>query len=200
MTTAIQRAHAIIRNRGGTIRTSDALRAGIHRRTLYAMRDGGQLEQQARGVYRLMDIDPPADPDLALVTERIPHGVICLISALAIHELTTQIPHAVHLAIPRTARYPTLPEVSLEVYRFASASYETGIERLDHDGLTVQVYDPDKTIADCFKYRNKIGLDLVLEALKNRRRQSEWSPQRILDYARVNRVATQLTPYLEAIL
>ncbi|TVR46665.1 MAG: transcriptional regulator [Planctomycetota bacterium] len=200
MTTALQRALGLIHRRGGTIRTSDALRAGIHRRTLYAMRDAGQLELQARGLYRLTELDPLADPDLALVAERIPHGVVCLISALAIHELTTQIPRAVHLAIPRTARYPSLPEGVLQVYRFSNASYEAGITRVDHSGIPVQVYDADKTIADCFKYRNKIGLDLVLEALKARRRQRDWNPQHVLDYARINRVAKQMTPYLEAIL
>lgn len=200
MTSATQRALELIRCRGGTIRTSDALKAGIHRRTLYAMRDAGRLELQARGLYRLAELDPPADPDLALVAERISHGVVCLISALAIHDLTTQIPRAVHLAIPRTARYPSLPEVVLEVYRFANASYEAGITQIEQSDITMQVYDADKTIADCFKYRNKIGLDLVLEALKARRRQGDWNPQRILEYARINRVAKQLTPYLEAIL
>jgi predicted transcriptional regulator of viral defense system len=200
MITANQRALELIRSRGGTIRTSDALTAGIHRRTLYAMRDTGQLELLTRGLYRLAELDPSADPDLALVAGRIQHGVVCLISALAIHDLTTQIPRAVHLAIPRRARYPSLPEVALEVYRFADASYEAGIIEVEQDDFTMRVYDADKTVADCFKYRNKIGIDLMIEALKTRRRQSDWNPQRILEYARINRVAKPLTPYLEAIL
>lgn len=200
MSTAEAKAHEIIRRRGGSIRTAEAVRAGIHCRTLYAMRDTGQLERLARGLYRLAELDPLADPDLALVSKRIPHGVVCLLSALALHGLTTQIPHAVYLAIPRTARSPNLPEVALKICRFSKASYGTGITQMHYGGISVQAYDADKTIADCFKYRNKMGLDLVVEALKARRRQNTWNPQRILDYARINRVAHQLTPYLEAIL
>lgn len=196
----MEHAREIIRNRGGTIRTGEALRAGIHRRTFYAMRDDGQLEEQARGVYSLVDVDHPADPDLTLIAKRIPHGVICLVSALAIHELTTQIPHVVHLAIPRKARYPTLPEVVMSVYRYAQASYESGMVQIKHNGMSLLVYNADKSIADCFKYRNKIGLDIFLEALKTRRRQRDWSPQDILEYARINRVGKQITPYLETIL
>ena len=94
----------IITAHGGMIRTGEALASGIHPRTLYALRDNGTLERLTHGLYRLVDLPPVADPDLALVAGRIPQGVVCLISALALHELTTQIPHRIDLAIPRTAR------------------------------------------------------------------------------------------------
>src|SRR5690606_29684645 len=110
MTRAAEKARRLIARKGGTIRTAEALAAGIHPRTLYALRDDGTLEQLTRGLYRLSALPAPGDHDLALVAGRIPHGVLCLISALAYHDLTTQIPHKIHLAIPRTSRYPVLKE------------------------------------------------------------------------------------------
>jgi len=189
----------VIADRGGTIRTSEALSAGIHPRTLYELRDNGSLVQLTRGLYRLADLPPVGDPDLALVAGRIPQGVVCLISALAIHDLTTQIPHEIHLAISRTARYPVLGEVPLAVYRFSQKSFAAGI--IDHDlgGAKVRVYDAEKSIADCFKYRNKIGLDIALEALARYKKRRGASMQPILEYARINRVGTIIRPYLETL-
>jgi len=198
MTTAIETALQIIAARGGTIRTSEALSSGIHPRTLYALRDEGLLEQLARGLYRLADLPPIGDPDLALVAGRIPQGVVCLISALAIHDLTTQIPHEIHLAISRSARYPICNEVPLSVYRFSQRSFTAGVTSCDIGGTTARVYDTEKSIADCFKYRNKIGLDITLEALAIYKKRRGASMQRILEYARINRVGSKIRPYLEA--
>lgn len=198
MPSAKDKALAIITRHGGTIRTGEALACGIHPRTLYALRDNGTLETVARGLYRLADLPPVGDPDLALVAGRIPHGVVCLISALAIHELTTQIPHRVDLAIPRTARYPVCAGAPLTIYRFALASYQAGVTQRDVDGVKIKIYAPEKTLADCFKYRNKIGLDIFLEALDVYRKRPGASMQKILEYARVNRVETKIRPYLEA--
>lgn len=197
--TAAEKALKIIAARGGTIRTGEALTSGIHPRTFYALRDIGALEMVTRGVYRLSSLPPLGDPDLALIAERIPHGVVCLISALSLHALTTQIPHEVHLAIPRTARYPACFDVPLAVYRFSSASYAAGVMEQDIGGALVRVYDPEKTIADCFKFRNKIGLDVVTEALAAYRRRRNPSLQKILEYAKVNRVDKKIRPYLEAV-
>jgi predicted transcriptional regulator of viral defense system len=199
MTKASERALGIIAAHGGTIRTGEALSCGIHPRTLYALRDTGALQKVTRGVYRLADLPPVGDPDLALVANRIPNGVVCLISALALHELSTQIPHAVHVAIPRTARYPACNDVPLIVYRFSSASYGAGVIEHDIGGALVRAYDPEKTIADCFKFRNRIGIDIVTEALATYRRRRGASIQKVLDYAKVNRVDTKIRPYLEAL-
>ena len=198
MATSTDKAIEIIADHGGTIRTGEALASGIHPRTLYALRDNGALERVTRGLYRLVDLPPVADPDLALVAGRIPQGVVCLISALALHELTTQIPHQIDLAIPRTARYPACKDVPLAIYRFAIASYEAGITEHDIGGATIKLYDPAKTLADCFKYRNKIGLDVFLEALDLYRKRPGAFMQKILEYARVNRVEVKIRPYLEA--
>lgn len=200
MSSAYEKAIQIISEKGGTVRTTEALDSGIHRRTLYELRDSGVLDTVARGVYRLADLPPLGDPDLALVSKRIPHGVVCLISALSIHELTTQIPHVVHLALPRAARYPVVNEVPLKVYRYSSMSYDAGVMDYDVGGAVIRTFAPAKTIADCFKYRNKLGIDLVVEALSLYRRRSDASLQKILEYARINRVEKQIRPYLEAIV
>lgn len=199
MPTATEKAIEIISARGGTIRTRDALTAGIHPRTLYGLRDEGVLERLSRGLYRLADLPQVGDPDLALVAGRIPKGVVCLISALALHDLTTQIPHKVHLALPRSSRYPVYYDIPMAVYRYSQASYAAGITERDIGGATVRVYDPEKTIADCFKYRNKIGLDIAIEALKDYWRTGSPSASRIHKYAEINRVGKVIIPYLETL-
>ncbi len=183
---------------GGTLRTKEALAAGIHPRTLYAMRDVGEVEQLARGVFRLTSLAPLRDPDLATVAKRVPQGVVCLISALAFHQLTTQIPHEVHLALPRSARGPALEYPPLRLYRFSSEAFAAGIEVHSLDGVAVRIYSPEKSLADCFKFRNKIGLDVALEALKTYCRRRRPQLQRVLDFSRICRVEKILRPYLEA--
>ncbi|MCC5828356.1 MAG: type IV toxin-antitoxin system AbiEi family antitoxin domain-containing protein [Phycisphaeraceae bacterium] len=193
-----EQARQVFRSQGGILRTREALAAGIHRRTLYELRDAGELDQLARGVYRLADMPPPSDPDLATVGKRVQKGVVCLISALAFHELTTQIPHVVHLALPRTARTPNLEYPPLQVYRFSGQAYSDGIEQHTIEGVEVRVYSAEKTLADCFKYRNKIGLDVALEALRAYRARRGARLQQVLEYARVCRVEKVMRPYLEA--
>ena len=193
------RAQKVFRQHGGSLRTSAALAAGIHPRTLYALRDAGSIERLARGLYRLADLPPLGEPDLVTVAQRIPRGVVCLISALAIHDLTTQIPHVVHLALPRSARHPVLEHPPLQVYRFSERAFETGVETVVMDGVPVRVYTAEKTIADCFKYRNKIGLDVAMEALRRYQARRGASLRKLLEYARVCRVERVLRPYLEAL-
>ena len=198
MMSLTEKAKDVFSTHGGTLRTTEALAAGIHPRTLYAMRDTGQIEALARGVFRLASFPPLANPDLATVAKRIPHGVICLISALAFHELTTQIPHEVHVAISRTARNPRLAFPPLRIYRFSSETFDAGIMTQIMDGIPIRVYNPEKTLADCFKYRSKIGMDVVLEALRAYRRQHPQF-QRVLEYARICRVERAMRPYLETL-
>ena len=195
---AVNEARKVFQTHGGTLRTTEALSAGIHPRTLYALRDSGTVEQLARGLYRLAGLPPQNNPDLTTVARRIPQGVVCLISALAFHELTTQIPHAVHLALPRTARHPVLEYPPLRVFRFATDAYSAGIDTPVIDGVAVRIYNPEKTLADCFKFRNKIGMDVVLEALKAYCEKRRKSLQKVLEYARICRVEKVMRPYLEA--
>lgn len=161
-------AKAVFREHGGVLRTFEAIRAGIHPRTLYAMRDAGVLEQLSRGLYRLADLSPLGNPDLVSVTRRVPGGVICL--TLAFHEITTQIPHEVYLALARGAEPPKIEYPPIRVFWFTGAAFTEGIETHMVDGVSLRVYGAEKTLADCFKYRNKIGLDTAVEALRFYRR------------------------------
>lgn len=194
------RARAAFRKHGGVLRMADALRAGIHRRTLYAMRDAGQLETLARGLYRLTDAEPPSNPDLITVAAKVPHGAIYLISALAFHDMTTQVPHEVWLGVPRNSEPPRFPYPPIRVVRLSPGPYEAGIEAHKLDGVGVKVYSREKTLADCFKHRNEIGLDTVLEAVRMYKAQGRVDGDAILRYASVCRVAQVARPYLEALL
>jgi predicted transcriptional regulator of viral defense system len=175
-----------------------ALAAGIPRRTLYAMRDEGIIVQLSRGVYRLKDMPELGTPDLVTVATRVPKGVICLISALAFHELTTQIPHAVDVALPKGSEQPRIEYPPVNVYRFSGAAFTSGIETRKLDGHGVRIYSPEKSIADAFKYRNKLGTDVALEALKTWRGRRRAPIGRLLEQARVCRVERIIRPYLEA--
>lgn len=194
---AVRRA---FRREGGILRTGDALDQGIHPRTLYAMRDAGLLERLERGLYRLTDLPPLSDPDLVTVANKIPKGVICLISALHFHDITTQIPHEVSIAVGRGTEPPRLDYPPIRLYWFSGKAYTAGVEVHRIDGTPVQVYSVEKTLADCFKYRNKIGMDTVLEALTLYRDHRKSKPKKLVEYAKVCRVEKVMRPYLEALL
>ncbi len=185
---------------GGQLRMSEAIKYGISRYTLYKMRDTGVLEQVSRGIYRLVDLPPMSHPDLVTVSLRFPKAVICLISALSFHEITTQIPHEVSVAVPRAARMPSLDYPPVHAYKFSAEAFKTGLEKHQIDGVTVQIYSAEKTLADCFKYRNKLGMDVVLEALKFYRSEKVFNLEKLLEYARVCRVEEIMKPYLEVSL
>ena len=196
----IKKAEELFRLHGGLLRTSEALRLGIHPRTLYAMRDEGILAQVSRGLYRLAVLPPLGDPDLVAVARKVPSGVICLISALSFHEMTTQIPHVVYLALPRGAQPPRLGYPPLRIFWFKGEAFTEGVETRVRDHVAIRVYSPEKTLADCFKYRNKLGLDIALEALKLYCRQRPLQVDELTHYARICRVEKVMRPYLEALL
>ena len=189
----------IFRSRGGQLRMRDALEAGISRYTLYSLRDKGVIEQVSRGIYRLVELPLLSNPDLATIALRCPRAVICLVSALHYHEITTQIPHRVSIAIPRKSRQPSLDYPPITVHRFSPESYEVGIGEHLIDDIPVKIYGPEKTLADCFKFREKIGMDVILEALKRYSQGKKIKIDLLLEYARACRVEKILFPYLEAI-
>ncbi len=182
------------------MRTGQAIKAGIHPRTLYEMLEAGLIERLSRGVYRLADLPPLGNPDLVSVAIRAPGSVICLISALAFHELTTQVPHQVHIAVERDSRIPRIDYPPVRVFRFSERAFKAGIESHRMDNVTVRIYGPEKTVADCFKYRNKIGLDTAVEALKLYRGRRPAKMDELLRFARVCRVYNIMRPYLEALV
>lgn len=198
--TAFAEAAAVFREHGGILRTKEALALGVHPRTLYAMRDAGKLERLGRGLYRLAGLPPLGNPDLVSVALRVPEAVLCLVSALAVHEITTQIPHEVYIALKRGAEPPRLEHPPVRVFWFTGEAFTEGIETHELDGVDVRVYGAAKTVADCFKYRNKLGLDLALEALKLYLRQKRGRPDELVRFARVCRVEKVMRPYIEALL
>lgn len=199
-TKEVRKAKKAFLHTGGMLRMADALRAGIHRRTLYAMRDAGQVETLARGLYRLTEAPPLEHPDIATVASKVKQGVIYLISALAFHEMTTQIPHVVWIAIPRNSEPPRLDYPPIRAVRLTAAAYQAGIETHQLDGVKVNIYSREKTLADCFKHRNDIGLDTVLEAVRLYKAQKRVDVDAILRYSAICRVAQIARPYLEALL
>ncbi len=196
----IESAKRVFRRHGGILKTGEALDHGIHRRTLYTMRDAGILERLDRGLYRLADLPPLSDPDLVTVARKIPHGVICLISALHFHNITTQIPHAVSIAVNRGTEPPRLDFPPIQIYWFSGEAFSAGVDKQSIDNTTIRVYSAEKTLADCFKYRNKIGMDTVLEALAFYRERKKFRPRKLIQFARVCRVEKIMRPYLEASL
>jgi len=164
------------------------------------MLNSGTLDRVSRGVYRLAESRPLGNPDLVTVATRVPRGVICLISALAFHELTTQIPHEVHLALPRGAEEPRLDHPPIRTYRFTGGAFTQGVETHKLDGVIVRVYSPEKTLADCFKFRNRVGLDTAMEAVRLYRERRSVKVDDLMRYAAICRVKKIIRPYLEAIL
>jgi len=197
---SVQDAITIFRRCGGTLRTAEALRLGIHPRTLYAMRDSGVLERLSRGLYRLAELPPLSNPDLVTIALKIPQAVVCLVSALAFHELTTQIPHAVDVALHNRAERPRLDYPPLRIFWFSGPAWSEGVETHLIDDVSVRIYDPEKSVADAFKFRRKVGLDVALEALRFYRQHQDFDVSKLLHYARVCRVEKVIRPYLEALL
>ena len=195
-----QEAIRIFRQHNGILRTSEALELGIHPRTLYAMRDSGMLERLERGLYRLAELPPLTYPDLVTVALKIPDGVICLISALDFHELTTEIPHAVDVALEMGSRRPRLSHPPLRIFWFSGPAWSEGVETYRIDKVPVRMTNPAKSVADMFKFRRKLGLDVALEALKRYRQHEDFDVGRLIHYARVCRVEEVIKPYLEALL
>lgn len=195
----IRKINKIFGEHGGRLRTAEAIRLGVPAAMLYAMVDEALLIRENRGLYRLAEMEPPAYPDLIQVASLIPKAVICLISALSFHDLTTQIPRWVSIALPRNAQRPRLVYPRLDVIWLPDSSYRAGIEEHLLDGVVVSIYNPEKTIADCFRYEKRVGKDVVLEAIRNYFRQGNVNIPRLMEFGRINRVVHKIQPYLEVL-
>ncbi len=182
------------------MRSSEARRLGIHPQTLSRMVETGRLMREERGLYRLAEIELTGNADLIQVAKLVPRGIVCLISALSFHGLTTQIPQKVYLAIPQAMKKPKLTYPPIDVVWLSSQVYSAGIESHELDAVSVRIYNREKTVADCFKFRNKIGLDVAIEALKEYLRFADRSIDDLMHYAAVDRVQKVMQPYLAALL
>lgn len=193
------RAIEAFREHAGLMQTKDALDLGIHPRTLYRLRDEGVVIQVSRGIYRLASLPPLSQPDIAAVALRVPRAVICLTSALAYHDVTSEIPHEVQIALPRRTKTPRLDFPPIRVFWFSGPALSEGIDVVEIDGVDVRIYDLPKTVVDCFRFRNKIGLDVAVAALNDAIKRKGVRPAELLRYARLCRIESVLLPYLEAI-
>jgi predicted transcriptional regulator of viral defense system len=181
-----------------TLQAKDLTEAGIPLIYLDRLYKHGLLDKIARGLYRLPDAELTEKHSYAAVCKRVPHAVVCLLSALRFHEIGTQLPHQVWIAIDEKARRPKLDYPKIRVLRFSGRARTEGVEEHVVEGVRVRVYNVPKTVVDCFKYRNKIGLDVALEALKEVWREKRCSADDLWRYAKVCRVWNVMRPYLEA--
>jgi predicted transcriptional regulator of viral defense system len=182
----------------GIIRAEDVEAVGISRNYLYRMHKEGLLEKNAVGLYTLPEAPVTENSSLAEVAKRLPHAVVCLISALSYHEITTQIPHEIWLTIPRGSWRPDVEYPPLNLTYVSGPAYSFGIQEHVINGVAVKIYSPAKTVADCFKFRNKVGLDVAIEALREAWRSRKVTMDELVEAAGVDRVSKIMRPYLEA--
>ncbi|MDP9964394.1 putative transcriptional regulator of viral defense system [Variovorax paradoxus] len=195
----LEQAALALAKRQPLLRARDLARQGLPTAVLSRLVAAGKLERVARGVYGLPGRALSEHRSLAEVALRVPRGVVCLLSALRVHGIGTQAPFEVWMAIPHHSPTPRLDQPALRVVRMSGAALTEGVEPVEIDGVQVPVFNAAKTVADCFKYRNKIGLDVGLEALRDGWSQRKLTMDALWQYATVDRVANVMRPYLESI-
>lgn len=182
------------------IRAADVRQHGWSPQLLVRLYQVGKLRRVARGLYSLPDAEITEHQTLIEVCQRVPKAVICLLSALQFHEVGTQLPRQVWIALPEASQSPTFDYPALRVVRLRGAAYTDGIQTMTEHGSPIRVYGVAKTVADCFKFRNKIGLDVALEALKAAWRTRKLTIDELTHFAKINRVERVMRPYLEAVV
>lgn len=193
-----QRILALARKKG-MLRAGDLQTLGAPRVVLTRLATSGQLERVGRGLYRLPNADISENEGLVSIAVKVPQAVFCLLTALQFHEMTTQLPRRVWIAMPRGSHTPRIDHPPIKMVQFTGEGYSEGIEVFERDGVQLRVYGVAKTVADCFKHRNKIGLDVAIEALKDTVAQRKSSADDLWRYAKICRVANVMRPYLEAV-
>ncbi len=184
----------------GVIRPRDLVEYNIPREYLSRLQDQGIITRSGRGLYEMNDIEISENHTLAQVQKRVPHGVICLLSALQFHEMTTQMPHAIWMAIETGARKPKIDDQQMQFIRLSGKSFSEGINAYNVENVEVSVYSVAKTITDMFKFRNKIGLDAAIEALRECLGRKKCPVEELWYFADVNRVSNIIKPYIEALV
>ena len=185
--------------RHGVVRTSDLETLGVPRVVLQRAVDRGQVIRRARGVYVKPDHAATRHTDVAVIAARTPKAVVCLVSALEYHGLTTQVPRAVWIMIHKSAHRPIFDTPAVRIVRASGPALTTGVEKHKIEGVAVQMTTPAKTVADCFRYRNTVGTDVAIEALRDCLRKRKATPSDIFEMAKVDRVARVMRPYLEVL-
>jgi predicted transcriptional regulator of viral defense system len=186
--------------RRGFLRPRDLAPLGLSRETLRRLEATGQVIRRGRGLYVAAGDHFDEQETLAAASTRIPHGVVCLLSALRFHDLTTQNPPEVWLAIDRKARLPKADDLPLRIVRFSGEAWTAGIEEHRVNRRVIRVYNAAKTVADCFKYRRKIGIDIAVEALRDCWQNRKATADELWRYAKICRVTNVMRPYLETVV
>lgn len=194
-----ERYKEIFRANNGILRASRAIKLGIPKQIIYDMVRSGEITKESLGLYRLAETENLGNPDLVQASLLIPKGVLFLISALYFHELTTQIPHYVYIALPRAIKKARINYPPIKFFYRSDQQYLAGIQEYTIDGVTIRIYDKEKTIADCFMYRKQIGGEIALEALKDYMRQPSPNIHLLIEYARIDRVEKLIRPYIETL-
>jgi predicted transcriptional regulator of viral defense system len=192
------RIQRVLEEHGAIVRASQLLEAGIHPRVLYEGRDSG-LERVGHGLYRVSGAPMPAHLDLLIIALRAPNGVVCLISALAFHALTDEIPHAVSVAVPRGAASPRIESPPIRVHHYANSTFHLGLEHHEIERIDVKVYSPARSIVDAFRFRNQIGEDVAIKALAAGLRTRSVRPGSLIELASKLRARAIIEPYLKAL-
>lgn len=185
----------------GVLKTQEILKLGMSKEYLRKLKEKGVVERIARGIYTLPDHEFSTTQSLTEVSSQIPKGVICLLSALRLHGFTTQNPFEVWIAIERTAWKPKINSTTqIKYLKFSGKAFTAGIQIKVVDSIKIKVYCPAKTVADCFKYRNKIGLDVALESLREGWRENLFTMDELWEYAKICRVNNVMRPYMESLV
>jgi predicted transcriptional regulator of viral defense system len=194
------KVEALATQHGGYIRMAEAIKSGVSRRSFYKLVDTAFLEQESRGLYRLTAHPMNPFPDLAAVSLRCPKAVIALVSALSFYDLTTHIPHSVQIFLPRGAKAPRIDWPQIECHYISDTIHSLGIVSHDLDGVRVPIYSIEKTVVDCFRFRNQVGFDIPVEALRSARSEGRINIASLGDISRACRIHTLMAPYIEAII
>lgn len=200
MTNNDRKLYQFFRKNKGVLRFSNVVKAGLDPIYLKRLVAKGQIEKIGHGLYQLKDAPALSNPDLVTAILQSPKSVVCLISALSFHEATDQIPHHIDLAIPVGSRTNKIGYPPVKFFYFSNQSWKTGIEIHKIDGYEVRIYSLPKTIADCFKFRNKIGFDVAIKALKVAVEEKKVRVNEIMKFAKICRVDNVIRPYLEALI
>lgn len=200
MKTKQEQLIGFIQKNGGFARSAELIRAGFYKAVIYSAVNEGQIERVRHGVYGLAGGPDVSHPDLVTASIMIPNGVICLITALSFYEVTDEIPRYIDVAVPAGSKAKMTKDLSLRLYHFSRKTWKEGVEERDIDGQTIRIYSLAKTIADCFKFRNQIGMDIVRSALKNALEQKKVNHRDIMKYASCCRVTNVMKPIVETLL
>lgn len=185
---------------GSFFRPGDAAELGVGPRELNRLVAAGTVERVARGLYRPADAEVTEHYTIAAVCARVSKAIVCLLSALSVHELGTQLPREVWIAIPHKARAPKIPEFPVKLVRFSGAALHYGVEECDFDGVTARITNPARTVVDCFRFRRLVGQDVALEALRDALRTNKATPDEIHRAAEVCRARSLVIPVLDVLL